>query len=553
MSQRQIHWLGSQALLMDLAGLDEALALHAVLQEQPLAGQLDLVPAAQTLLVRFISHFHARQAQTRLAKLSAPTSQQSPGQLHEIPVVYDGPDLADVAAQTGLDESEVIAMHTGQTWQAAFSGFAPGFVYMVGEHDKLHVARRDNPRTAVPAGAVGLAGAFSAIYPRCSPGGWQLIGRTDTRLWDLERDPPALIQAGDRIRYVAVDQLENDPAATPQSTDASNQDAAPQPQSGLLVRATGLQTLVQDLGRPGLSHLGVSQSGAADAAAARQANQQVGNPANTAVLENTLGGLVLQAQGDQILSCTGAPAPAHIDGHSGPRHPPRHTAFILHDGETLQLGAPDIGLRCYIGVRGGLDLPAVLGSRAYDIMAALGPPPLQAGQILAAGQSIKIDHIGQSQPLAMPDDSQAPITLRVIIGPRHDWFDAASQQRFFQQTWRVSQQANRAGLRLARDGQSETAEPPLQRSRHDELASEGMQPGAIQVPPSGLPVIFLKDHPVTGGYPVMACLIATDLARAAQMRPGQRLQFQAVDPQTLAPLPTTQSRPDEASRSCKRS
>lgn len=550
MSRRSVHWFGSQALLMDLSGLDEALALHAALNQQPLAGQLDLIPAAQTLLIRFISHFHARQARARLTEMSAEATQQGQGRLHEIPVVYDGPDLVDVAAQTGLSKAEVIQMHTDQTWQAAFSGFAPGFVYMVGEHDKLHVSRRQTPRTAVPTGAVGLAGAFSAIYPRCSPGGWQLIGRTDARLWDLERDPPALIRAGDRIRYVAVDQLDNDPETAPGHTDT--QSTTDQPQQGLRVQTTGLQTLIQDPGRPGLSHLGVSHSGAADAEAARQANQQVGNPPHSAVLENTMGGLVLQACGDQVLSCTGAPATACINGHTGLRWPPRHTAFILHDGETLQLGSPEIGLRCYIGVRGGLDLPAVLGSRAYDIMAGLGPAPLQTDQMLPVGKASAADHIGQSQPLPMPCDDQGPIILRVVIGPRHDWFDAASRQRFFQQIWRVSQQANRAGLRLELDEHNDT-EPPLQRCRHDELASEGMQPGAIQIPPAGLPIIFLKDHPVTGGYPVMACLIEADLARAAQIRPGQRLQFRAVDPRTLATLPATEPSQDKESRSCKKS
>ncbi len=119
----------------------------------------------------------------------------------EIPVTYDGPDLAEVARLTGLGEDEVVAAHTGTTWRVAFGGFAPGFAYLVGGDPRLEVPRRDSPRTKVPAGAVGLAGEFSGVYPRESPGGWQLIGRTDAAMWDLDRDPPALLDAGTTVRF----------------------------------------------------------------------------------------------------------------------------------------------------------------------------------------------------------------------------------------------------------------------------------------------------------------------------------------------------------------
>jgi KipI family sensor histidine kinase inhibitor len=194
---------GDAGLLVELPGLDEVLGLHAALEQDPPPGVVDLVPAMRTLLVRI------DPTETTLADLRSAIAAREPrapddrdAGTVEIPVVYDGEDLEEVGELTGLGPQGVIDAHTGQRWTVAFAGFAPGFGYLVGEDGRLHVARRRDPRTKVPTGAVGLADRFSGVYPRESPGGWQLIGRTELAMWDLDRDPPALLTPGTEVRFV---------------------------------------------------------------------------------------------------------------------------------------------------------------------------------------------------------------------------------------------------------------------------------------------------------------------------------------------------------------
>lgn len=195
---------GDRALLVELGDTERVVAWVDALQRQEVPGVADLVPAAETVLVVADEGVDVRALRAALATVAPEDagSVASGGEAVEIPVVYDGPDLADVARLTGLSESEVVAAHTGARWRVAFGGFAPGFAYLVGDDDRLHVPRRDSARTAVPAGAVGLAGDYSGVYPRESPGGWQLIGTTDVQMWDLDRDPPALLRPGAAVRFV---------------------------------------------------------------------------------------------------------------------------------------------------------------------------------------------------------------------------------------------------------------------------------------------------------------------------------------------------------------
>ncbi|WP_433799146.1 5-oxoprolinase subunit B family protein [Actinomycetospora sp. CA-084318] len=193
---------GDTGLLVELDSLDEVLALHADLAADPPSGTVDLVPAARTVLVRVAAAADLPGVDADvLARTPAPASGRD-GDTVELAVTYDGEDLDAVAEHTGLDPEGVVTAHTGQTWTVAFAGFTPGFGYLVGADERLHVPRRESSRTRVPAGAVGLAGEFSGVYPRESPGGWQLIGRTDHVLWDLDRDPPAVLRPGTRVRFV---------------------------------------------------------------------------------------------------------------------------------------------------------------------------------------------------------------------------------------------------------------------------------------------------------------------------------------------------------------
>ena len=278
----------------------------------------------------------------------------------------------------------------------------------------------------------------------------------------------------------------------------------------LHVLATGPLATVQDLGRPGLAHWGVGVSGAADRAALRRANRLLGNGEGAAAVEVTFGGLALRATADVLVALTGAPCAATVDG--------RPVGFSAHAtvcaGAVLRLGAPMSGLRTYVAVRGGIDVPPVLGSRATDVLAGLGPPVLAAGAVLPVGAVGAAFPATDLAPVAAPPEGE--VTVRVRLGPRDDWF-ADTARTLVTSPWISSAESNRIGLRL--EG------TPLRRSRDDELPSEGMVRGAVQVPPSGMPTVLLADHPVTGGYPVVAVVLDADADLLAQVRPGQAVRF----------------------------
>ena len=196
---------GSTALLVELDSLDDVLAWYAALAEQRPAGVLDVVPAARTvLLVADPTATDLATVERAVRAIEPRYDRRAVGDLVELPVTYDGEDLDDVASLLGCDAGEVVRRHTQEEWTVAFCGFAPGFGYLTGASHEWNVPRRASPRTKVPAGSVALAGEFSGVYPRESPGGWQLIGRTDVAVFDLDRDPPALLRPATRVRFVEV-------------------------------------------------------------------------------------------------------------------------------------------------------------------------------------------------------------------------------------------------------------------------------------------------------------------------------------------------------------
>ncbi|PWH06236.1 urea amidolyase [Brachybacterium endophyticum] len=560
--------MGARALLLELPTLEDALTWHAALRTDPLAGQTSALAAARTVLLRFATPEDADAAPEALGSREARRAKKKDGRTRRVEVVYDGEDLEAVARETGLSADEVISAHTGTAWTAAFGGFAPGFVYLSGGDPRLQVPRRDSPRSRVPAGAVGLAGEFSAIYPQTSPGGWQLIGRTDVTLFDPDRKNPSLIVPGDTVRFEATRERvragrRSDAAEDSQAPDADGADGsqtralsvdpsraeAPSGAARLEVLDAGMRTLIEDTGRPGLGDLGITVSGAADAPSARQANRLVGNAPGAAVLENLLGGLRVRPHGDLVLALTGAVGEATIaafdaepredesedeeesEDSSQPRQrrAPLHEPFGLRAGEVLSLGAPASGLRGYLAVRGGIDAPAQLGSRASDTLSGLGPRPLGGGDLLSIGEPDPQRSVGSAEApvtaLAPPDGDSGgvePAVVRVRPGPRADW---AQPDALLGRTWQIGGSSDRVGARLrAADGT-----PPLRRLRTEELRSEGLVAGAIQLPPSGEPVVFLVDHPVTGGYPVIAVVEEDDLPRLGQLPPGTPLRFEHAE------------------------
>jgi len=207
MMSNVIRDYGDRALLLECESTDEVLALTVALNEAQIPGLLDIVPASRTVLLELAGPRDQAPTRQLLARLQVGAAAAAEGDGHidvVIDVVYDGADLTDVAELTGLDVPDIIEAHAATPWRCGFGGFAPGFAYLVGGDPRLAVPRRSEPRIKVPAGAVGLAGEFSGIYPRQSPGGWQLIGHTDAVLWDVERSQPALLMPGMRVQFRAV-------------------------------------------------------------------------------------------------------------------------------------------------------------------------------------------------------------------------------------------------------------------------------------------------------------------------------------------------------------
>ncbi|GEP37238.1 allophanate hydrolase [Nocardioides psychrotolerans] len=275
----------------------------------------------------------------------------------------------------------------------------------------------------------------------------------------------------------------------------------------LHVLASGTLTTVQDLGRPGLAHLGVPRAGALDPPAAALANRLVGNDPDAAVLEVTLGGLVVTTDVGAWVAVTGAVCPIEVDG--APRGQARPE--WLAPGSRLRLGTTSSGVRSYLAVGGGIAVEPVLGSRATDTLAWVGPPRVEPGTRLPVGPLVR-----RPAPHDTPRPPRAG-ALRVHPGPRADWFVPRALTTLCGSTYEVGSASNRIGLRL--EG------PALERVRDGELPSEGLVLGAVQVPPDGQPVVLLADHPPTGGYPVLAVVEEADLWQCAQLRPGETVRF----------------------------
>jgi biotin-dependent carboxylase-like uncharacterized protein len=281
------------------------------------------------------------------------------------------------------------------------------------------------------------------------------------------------------------------------------------------VRRAGALTTIQDCGRPGYAHLGVPRSGALDAPAHHQANRLAGNPPGAGVLETTLTGVTVVAECDLTASVTGAGAAVRVDGQ-----PADHGAALhLRPGQVLEVRPAKTGVRSYLAFSGGIDAPPVLGSASADLLSGLGPARLADGDLLALGQP------GAGQPGCelgeIPSPAAGAVAAELVVypGPRHDWLASPGLAALEDGPWTVSPESNRVGLRLT--GQSV-------RRRRGELASEGLVVGAIQALPDGHLVLFLADHPTTGGYPVIAVLDPACLPACAQARPGSRVTFKVA-------------------------
>jgi KipI family sensor histidine kinase inhibitor len=497
--------------------LDEAINARArgvAARLSSVPGVLETIPALCSTLVVFdplTTDISRLMDAAEAAVQSVPSGTAESGRVLEVPVVYggvSGPDLEEVAALCGLSPAQVVAAHAGSEYAVYMLGFTPGYPYLGVLPDALRLPRLPAPRLRVPAGSVAIAGSLTGIYPLESPGGWRLIGRTPLAIYDPLASHPVLLRPGDRVRFMPVRGATFAPAH-------SDRPAVPPARPILQLRSGGLCTTVQDLGRPGFRTLGIPASGAMDALALQVANLAVGNPRGAAALEFTTPGPVVRVVGDTYAAVAGADLPTSLDGAE--IEPAR--AFRIRPGQVLRFGAPRRGVWAYLAVRGGIDVPSILDSAASFVPGALGGylgRRLREGDILGRGPDRPAVPLSGSD---VPLPGKAVI-LRVITGPHDDWLAPDARARLFAEPFAVTAHTDRAGARL--EG------PMLAHGVSAEFLSDGLLPGAIQVPAGGQPIVILPDGPTTGGYPTAAAVIGADLRLVAQSRPGTTLQFRVV-------------------------
>lgn len=513
--------LGDTAVVLAFSGpVDAAMAsrVHALATEigrHPPAGVVDIVPAFTSVAVFYdiarIGSFAALGAALqRLAERADAAVVSDAAPRVDVPVCYGGefgPDLGEVAALHGLTPEQVIELHAGGDYLVHAIGFVPGFPYLGGLPAKIATPRRATPRPQVPAGSIGIGGAQTGIYPLATPGGWNLIGRTPVRLFDFARVPAGRLHAGDRVRFLPI----SPPEYRRQEAEAENNlRAAPSPgPAAIEVVQAGMLTTVQDLGRRGHRAQGVPLSGAADAFALRLANLLVGNADDAAGLEFTLVGAHLRFLRDAVIALGGAEFPGF----------PRWHPLNITAGTELKFGRARAGCRGYLAVAGGVDVPAVLGSRSTYARAGLGGfggRPLRDGDRLVVPETNRRPHgRWHIDERILPEYSPSPV-VRFIPGSQAEEFDPAVWRTRFT----VTPQSDRMGVRLCgvRVTRNSTAD----------LLSTAVAPGTIQAPPDGQPIVLLAEAQTLGGYPQVGHVIAVDLPLVAQLRPGDTVQFAPV-------------------------
>jgi KipI family sensor histidine kinase inhibitor len=530
---------GDRALLVylgetiDPAVNDRVHALAAALRQKRHPALVEVTPSYHCLLVEYDPvRIRLEQVADWVRTLAADPAMTTPEtRTVVIPVRYggdEGPDLEAVATHTGLSPEEVVRLHAAGSYRVYCLGFSPGFPYLGGLEEALHTPRLAEPRTRVPGGSVGIGGSQTGIYPAPSPGGWRLIGQTPLRLFDPWRNPPALLQPGDTVRFVpigpeefAAQQAAQQPAPAPnlpQPTDG---------RTGLRILQPGLATTIQDLGRRGYMGIGVPVAGAADFWSLMVGNWLLGNRARTAALEITLSGPEVEFTGPVAFCLTGGPVAATLTpaGGGSPRPVAGWTTVLAGPGDRLRIGTTLSGCRAYLCVAGGIDLPPVLGSLSEDLFGKIGPlgRPLQAGDWLPVGLPLQppADLAGRALPADAVPRYTGQAVIRAVRGPQDQAFTRESLAAFFQGEYRVGAQSDRQGLRL--EG------PRLTHAGRPDILSEPIPAGSVQVPAGGQPILLLGNRQTVGGYTKIAVAVYPDLAQAAQLRPGDRLRFQEVD------------------------
>ena len=521
MTAPRIRQAGDAALLLELEPVIDAyvnaraLAIADAVRVAAIPGVRDVVATFRSVAVYFDPlHADAAAIHSALAAAADAPAAPMPGRSHQIDVVYGGdagPDLDALAAQAALSAQAVVERHCGREYRVFMLGFLPGFAYMGTVDEQIAAARHATPRFHVAAGSVGIAGRQTGIYPIESPGGWQIIGRTTTEIFDVARTPAALFAPGDTVRFVPV----SGPAeAGPHDRTAVGAGFS-RPARTVTVLRPGLLTTVQDRGRWGHFSSGVPAAGALDMAAHDAANAAVGNDPDAATLEVTLQGPELRVEQPTTVAVGGADLNASVGGAPLAPGLPRRCGA----GDVVRFGERRAGARAYVAFDGGIDAAPILRSRATHLPSRMGGidgRPLAAGDVLPLGGS-------QSSRAATIYRRPLPAggaRLRVLPGPQDDLLPRDTIDLLQRTRFSIATQSNRMGYRLS------GARLPASTG---EMISDATFAGAIQVPPSGEPILLLADRQTTGGYPQVATVITADLPLAGQLAPGDWVEFAVCD------------------------
>jgi KipI family sensor histidine kinase inhibitor len=518
---------GDAAILLELdAVIDPKVNAHAIdiaatVRAEGIRGVRDVVSTFRSVAV----YFDPLMTDAPAVRASLQRAMSSAGGVRgghhvEVRVAYGGefgPDLEAVAAFAGLTPAQVIDRHAAAEYRVFMLGFLPGFAYMGIVPPEIVAPRKDVPRLRVPGGSVGIAGRQTAIYPRDSPGGWQIIGRASLLLFDHARTPPSLFAPGDTVTFIPspVDSIGLAPHATPTGVVANAGDDIVSNVSRMVtVLSPGLFTTIQDAGRWGYQGIGVPVSGAMDLVSHRAANAIVGNPPDAATLESTLLGPALRFEQQTTVAVTGGDLSATLDGAPIPLGTPIRSRA----GAVLRFGERRHGTRAYVACDGGIAVAPVLGSRSTHAVSAMGGldgRAVRAGDRLPLGPAAA----GSLHPVG-PATRQAAggVRVRVLPGPQDDYFNDAAFEALQRCRFSVSSKSDRMGFRL------QGGHIPREPGR--EMISDATFAGAVQVPPSGEPILLMADRQTTGGYPQIATVITADLPDAAQLAPGDWIEFE---------------------------
>ena len=482
----RLNALGDRAWLIEFGEpvtVGQVAGLAAELGRDRPPGVLDVVPAFDTLAVHFCGE-NGPEIADWIRSVTV-TEVVPTGRFHEISVIYGGeygPDLDEVARAAGMSPDEVVALHSGADYTVAAIGFSPGFPYLAGLPAGLDVPRKSTPGLALAAGSVAVAAGQAGIYSFASPGGWHVLGRTSVHLFDPRWQRPALMRAGDRVRFVAVESLEEVKVNEPPDEDVEGE-------RWIEVVEPGGLTTVQDVGRPGYEDSGVSPGGAVDLRALRLANLLVGNDENAAVFECCVRGPVLRFHGATTVALVGG------GGRS----------WTVADGETVDFSKLPDGVRACLAVAGGIRVEKVLGSASTDVRAGFGG---HRGRALVAGDSLAVGEPGRAPRCGdwhVGRPTSGVIPLRFLPGGQQNWFSVEARRRFRESVYEVTALAGRMGARLSG--------PVLESAGHHRMRSQPVACGSVQVPPDGQPIVLLAERQTMGVAGHAAAIPRSDAGR----------------------------------------